>query len=288
LQGPAGATGSTGSTGGTGATGATGSTGATGATGASGTNGATWYYGSGTPTTLHSNGDYYLDTATANIWVQSSGAWGKVTNIKGSDGAAGSSWYTGSGAPSASSGAVGDLYLDTSTADVYQKNSSGWSKLSSIRGSNGTNGATWYTGSGAPSASTGADGDYYLDLSSSTVYKKVSGAWVSQGVLTPSSTGASIALGSIGFQTISATSLSLDVAAQYSYTAAITISASGLSGSFSWYLDGKLQTGATSATFSPSGLALGTHSVCVVAVSGGVLYSSSTHYFDVVYEGDQI
>lgn len=50
-------------------------------------------------------------------------------------------------------------------------------------GANGSNGAAgapgskWYNGSGAPSNALGADGDYYIDNSTSDVYTKVSGSW---------------------------------------------------------------------------------------------------------------
>ena len=42
--------------------------------------------------------------------------------------------------------------------------------------------ATYYTGSGEPTASTGSDGDVYLKTTA--VYKKVNGAWVEQSALT--------------------------------------------------------------------------------------------------------
>jgi Collagen triple helix repeat (20 copies) len=41
----------------------------------------------------------------------------------------------------------------------------------------GGSGSTWYEGAGAPSAGTGADGDFYLNTSNGDVYQKASGAW---------------------------------------------------------------------------------------------------------------
>lgn len=44
-------------------------------------------------------------------------------------------------------------------------------------GEDGTDGAVWWNGTGAPSSSLGADGDFYLDLGDGDVYNKVSGSW---------------------------------------------------------------------------------------------------------------
>ncbi len=45
------------------------------------------------------------------------------------------------------------------------------------QGPAGEAGATWYTGSGVPTAATGANDDLYLNTANGDVYKKVSGAW---------------------------------------------------------------------------------------------------------------
>jgi hypothetical protein len=54
-----------------GATGPTGSTGPAGSTGAAGTPGTKWFNGTGNPGVVSgsSPGDYYLDTASGNVWV---------------------------------------------------------------------------------------------------------------------------------------------------------------------------------------------------------------------------
>lgn len=44
-------------------------------------------------------------------------------------------------------------------------------------GTNGTNGSTIHSGNGVPSTSTGVNGDYYLDTSTSKLHKKSSGTW---------------------------------------------------------------------------------------------------------------
>ena len=52
-----------------------------------------------------------------------------INGTNGKDGEDIATWLTGSGKPNSSNGKTGDLYLDTSTGDVYLKNTSGvWEK----------------------------------------------------------------------------------------------------------------------------------------------------------------
>lgn len=52
-----------------------------------------------------------------------------------------------------------------------------------VDGKDGINGATWYSGSGIPSAEQGNDGDFYFVELTCEVYKKISGAWILQTTL---------------------------------------------------------------------------------------------------------
>lgn len=47
----------------------------------------------------------------------------------------------------------------------------------------GKDGATWLSGNGAPAATDGENGDFYLDKTTFTVYNKAAGTWVSVGVI---------------------------------------------------------------------------------------------------------
>jgi hypothetical protein len=70
--------------------------GPTGATGATGAAGSVWRNGSGAPSnSLGVNGDYYLDTATGNVYTKSSGAYSIVANIEGPTGATGATGAIG-------------------------------------------------------------------------------------------------------------------------------------------------------------------------------------------------
>ena len=72
--------------------------GATGATGATGTAGATWLFGTTAPaSTLGKTGDFYLNTATFDIYSKATGSWVVSGNIKGATGATGATGPAGFG-----------------------------------------------------------------------------------------------------------------------------------------------------------------------------------------------
>lgn len=51
-----------------------------------------------------------------------------------------SRWYSGTSDPDDSLGQVGDYYLNTSSGDVFEKGSAGWSKTGNIKGPQGEQG----------------------------------------------------------------------------------------------------------------------------------------------------
>lgn len=205
--------GATGSAGQKGETGAPGAKGDPGANGAKGADGATWLSGTAAPTTQGKTGDFYINTATYDIYSKASGSWVKAGNIKGAAGATGAAgapgkpgakgtdgatWLSGSGAPT-SQGKTGDFYLDTNTYDIYSKATGGWVKDGNIKGqtgakgdigatgatgapgAKGADGATWLFGTAAPAASLGKNTDFYLNTTTFDVYHKASNAWTKTG-----------------------------------------------------------------------------------------------------------
>jgi hypothetical protein len=111
---------------------------------------------------------------------------------QGNPGGNGATWYEGNGAPAAAIGNNNDFYLNTNTGtgngDIYQKQSGSWVKIGNIQGpsgQNGTNGATWYEGNGAPAAAIGNNNDFYLNTNTGAgdddIYQKQSGSWVKIG-----------------------------------------------------------------------------------------------------------
>jgi hypothetical protein len=63
-----------------------GETGAAGPTGADGADGSKWYNGEGVPGAIGVDGDYYLDTASGNVYERASGSWSITGNIIGPQG----------------------------------------------------------------------------------------------------------------------------------------------------------------------------------------------------------
>jgi hypothetical protein len=77
--------------GGQGPAGTPGTPGAAGTPGADGADGSKIYTGTGAPSTLHNNGDIYINTSSGDYYQQLSGAWGSpVGNITGPQGPTGS------------------------------------------------------------------------------------------------------------------------------------------------------------------------------------------------------
>lgn len=98
-----------------------------------------------------------------------------------------SAWYSGATAPDNAWYNDGDHYLNTTNGDVYEKVAGAWSLITNISGPGGdpgTDGATWYDGSGAPAGGLGVDGDHYFDNSNGDVYLKAGGVWSVVGNLT--------------------------------------------------------------------------------------------------------
>ncbi|MEI6873748.1 MAG: hypothetical protein WCL50_01315 [Spirochaetota bacterium] len=173
--------------------------------------GGAWLSGSGAPASaLGTDGAFYLDSQGGAIYQKASGSWGSVINLKATGG---STWLTGNSAPGAFLGSNGDLYLDTVTTIAYQKVGGAWQSLVTLRGPQGdagttgptggagTNGNTWYTGTADPASSLGANGDLYLNTSSTAVFKKNSGTWASVVTL-QGAQGAAGATGSAGISIV--------------------------------------------------------------------------------------
>ena len=112
----------------------------------------------------------------------------------GAAGAPGSVIRSGTGAPGAGVGVTGDWYLDTTARVLYgPKGAGGWpgsgTSLAGTPGTPGTAGAdgrTILSGSGAPAAGLGANGDFHLDT---TLWEirgpKAAGAWPAPQALLP-------------------------------------------------------------------------------------------------------
>ncbi|MDN5284539.1 MAG: hypothetical protein JWR38_813 [Mucilaginibacter sp.] len=100
----------------------------------------------------------------------------------GTDGKAGSIIYSGSTTPLAATGVAGDFYLNTSTGLLYgPKTAAGWGAGVSLKGATGATGAAGsktLSGTGAPAAGLGSNGDFYLNKSNYLLYgPKTDAGW---------------------------------------------------------------------------------------------------------------
>lgn len=127
-----------------GTTGATGAQGATGPSGPAGQNGSVIFSGNGAPaTSLGVNGDFYIDLSSGTLYgPKAASGWGSGFSLVGPSGATGAKGATGA------------------------------------TGATGAAGNTMLNGSGAPGASLGKPGDFYLDTSSYLLYgPKMATGW---------------------------------------------------------------------------------------------------------------
>ncbi len=171
-----------------------GTAGTNGTNGTNGTDGATWTTGTLNPledTVDGKEGDLYLNTSTQNIYRKGATNWALIGNIKGATGATGATgsagsdgavWLTGTQNPTEDDveGNVGDLYLNTTTQNLYQKGESGWALLCNIKGTAGTNGIAWIAGTYNPNDvnQPGNDGDFFLNLNNNDLYRKTADNWM--------------------------------------------------------------------------------------------------------------
>lgn len=96
-----------------------------------------------------------------------------VVRLRGSDG---SVFHINTTPPATSLGVDSDVYLNSTTGDVYTKISGAWNPTGNIRGRDGVigkDGNGMYIGSGAPLIGVGAIDDSYLDTTTYNLYKKV-------------------------------------------------------------------------------------------------------------------
>jgi hypothetical protein len=144
------------------------------------------------------NGDFYLCNTNSTVYEKTLGHWTFVANItglrgiqgltgdKGDTGSAGATgatgsqgpigpagpmgpvsvlgisgtmWYTGTTLPNSTTlGFDGDLYIRTTTYDVFEKVSGTWTIIMNIKGATGSRGNTGSQGSNGSTGATGAIG----------------------------------------------------------------------------------------------------------------------------------
>lgn len=161
--------------------GETGPTGPPGTAGVKGADGATWLSGSAAPTAAQGkDGDYYINSATWDVYKKTAGAWNKTGNIKGGAGAKGDKGdrgdafsiakvYTSIAAMNAgypTDGVKQGQFVIIDTGDVneednaklYIKGASSYSYITDLSGASGMTGPQGPKGDAGARGATGATG----------------------------------------------------------------------------------------------------------------------------------
>jgi hypothetical protein len=175
--------------------------------GTAGTDGKTVLSGSGAPdNSLGENGDFYIDTASAEYTMYGpkvSGNWttNPTKNLKGTDGE--SITWLGNFATAPTSPEINDAYYNTADGKSYIWTGLIWSMMTQ----DGLTGSVTYSVAGTASGSLGVTGDYYIDTTSPnyTMYgpKLVDNSWSGATALNlKGPAGQNGATSVIGFTTI--------------------------------------------------------------------------------------
>ena len=145
------------------------------------TSGNNWLTGNGAPNNANGNdGDLYLDLDNYDFYMKASGVWSKEGNFKGANGANGADGATG---PQGPQGEKGDTGATGPQGPQGEKGDTG------ATGAPGKDGTAWLTGSEEPTAQTGKDGDFYINLTTDELYLKESGEWSNIGNIRGSTSG---------------------------------------------------------------------------------------------------
>ena len=160
------------------------------------TSGNSWLTGNGAPNNANGNdGDLYLDLDNYDFYMKASGVWSKEGNFKGANGADGATGATG---PQGPQGEKGDTGATGPQGPQGEKGDTGATGPQGPQGEKGDTGATgapgkdgtaWLTGSEEPTAQTGKDGDFYINLTTGELYLKESGEWSNIGNIRGSTSG---------------------------------------------------------------------------------------------------
>ncbi len=212
-QGPGGTAGTAGATGDTGPQGIQGVQGAQGISGVDGQTivaGKAVLYGAADPISeVGIDGDFYVNTST-NVFFgpKASGAWPVVgvsmigpagpqgiqgvAGAQGSAGSAGGTGPAGARGPAGADGAIGAQGPQGPQGPTGEAGTNGSQGPQGVQGTQGVAGVDGQTivagkavlyGSADPAASTGADGDFYINTSTNVFFgPKASGAWPVVGV----------------------------------------------------------------------------------------------------------
>ena len=86
------------------------------------------------------DGDFYINTTTYEVFEKDDNTWLSFGILKGEKGEIGNGWLFGMLNPLPQHGKNGDLYIQTTSYDIYKKKNGAWEKTGNIKGAKGDNG----------------------------------------------------------------------------------------------------------------------------------------------------
>jgi hypothetical protein len=145
-----------------------------------------WRYGATAPAAALGNiGDFYLNTATGDVHYKSAAStWTLTGNIKGPQGNVGATGATGPAGATGATGATGPAGVAGpqgpagATGATGATGPAGPTGLTGAAGPAGTNGNSVLNGATAPNNNQGANGDFFINTATNTLYgPKANGTW---------------------------------------------------------------------------------------------------------------
>lgn len=147
-----------------------------------GSPGTTFTFGITDPeNTLGNIGDVFFNTLTSKLLQKTSSEWEERYDF-GDLFTDGGLFYAESGIPNSATGSNNDFYLNISSGVLYKKVGSSWDSIFTFESSSSSGGIDILTGTNDPPDTEGNNDDYYINTSSGTLFRKVSGSWVFLGV----------------------------------------------------------------------------------------------------------
>ena len=167
--------------------------------GSAGQNANVWLVGETNPNeqTQANLNDIYLNTTNGSIFQNTANGWEYIGDLSGKDGQDANMWLVEPREPTDNDGEYLDMFLDSSTGNIYQKLELGWELTGNFNGKNGQDANKWLIGTSAPTVDDGNVNDLFFNKNNGDVYQKMQGNyWEKIGNLTGES-GATWLIGSV-------------------------------------------------------------------------------------------
>lgn len=147
------------------------------------------------------DGDMSVNATSGDVFEKTGGRWIKIGNLRGIPGGSGpiglkgeagsigekgdtgSRIWSDTSDPQNTTGNNGDMALNTSSGDTFEKVNGTWLQRGNVRGPKGDTGNRVWSVTSQPLDTYGTDGDMAVDASSGNIYEKKNNTWEKIGNL---------------------------------------------------------------------------------------------------------